>query len=45
MFWLLLNDNPLTDGFRTKVSILFFEVNEIRDEAKTWWLFFGPDVA
>ena len=23
----------------------FFQVNEMRDEAKTWWLYSGPDVA
>ena len=23
----------------------FFQLNEMRDEAKTWWLFSGPDVA
>ena len=24
---------------------IFFQLNEMRDEAKTWWLFSGPDVA
>ena len=23
----------------------FFQLNEMRDEAKTWWLVSGPDVA
>ena len=23
----------------------FFQLNEMRDEAKTWWLYSGPDVA
>ena len=24
---------------------IFFQLNEMRDEAKTWWLVSGPDVA
>ena len=45
MFWSLLIDNPFNDDFWTQISIFFFQLNEMRDEAKTWWLFFGPDVA
>ena len=43
-FWPPLIDNPFNDGFWAKISI-FFQVNEMRDEAKTWRLVSGPDVA
>ena len=44
-FWSPLIDNPLNDGFWAKLSIFFFSANEMRDEAKTWWLVSGPNVA
>ena len=44
-FWSPQIDNPFNDGFGAKISIFFFQLNKMRDEAKTWWLVFGPDVA
>ena len=43
-FWSPLIDNPFNDGFGARISI-FFQLNKMREEAKTWWLVFGPDVA
>ena len=43
-FWSLLIDNPFNDGFGAKISIFFFQLNEMKDEAKTWLLVSGPDV-
>ena len=43
-FWSPLIDNPFNDGFWAKISV-FFQLNEMRDEAKTWWLVSGSDVA
>ena len=44
-FWSPLIGNTFNDGFWAKISIFFFLVNEMRDEAKTWWLVSGSDVA
>ena len=41
--WSPLIDNPFNEW--AKISKLFFQLNEMRDEAKTWWLVSGPDVA
>ena len=43
--WLPLIDNPFNDGFWAKILIFFFQLSEMRDTAKTWWLVSGPDVA
>ena len=43
-FWSLLIDDPFNDGFWVKISI-FFQLNEMRDEAKTWWVVSGSNVA
>ena len=32
-------------GYATENFDIFFQLNEMRDEAKTWWLLSGPDVA
>ena len=40
-FWSPLIDNPLNDGFWAKISIFFFQVNEMRDEAQTWWSYWA----
>ena len=37
-----LIDNPFNDGFWAKISIFFFQVNEMRDEAKLDGYFLGP---
>ena len=42
--WAPLIDNTFNDGFWAKISI-FFQLNEMRAEAKTWWLVSGYDVA
>ena len=39
--WSPLIDNPFSDGFWAK---FLFQLNEMRDEAKTWWLVSGSDV-
>ena len=43
-FWSLLVDNTFNDGFGAEISIFCFQLNEMRDEAKTWWLVSGSDV-
>ena len=35
----------LTIIFAPKFKYFFLQLNEIRDEAETWWLDFGPNVA
>ena len=43
--WSPLIDDPFNDGFLGQNFNIFFQLNEMRDEAKTWWLVFAPDVA
>ena len=40
-----LGELGLTMVFGPKFQYFFFQLNEVRDEAKTWWLVSGPDVA
>ena len=44
-FWAPLIDNLFNDSFWAKISIVFLQLNEVRDEAKIWWLVSGSNVA